>query len=133
MGIVARYADEWNKSGGSPEVVAPSLNILQQRCAEVGRDFASIRKSVMVWMHIRERADDAMDVHGAIRVAAGFPPESDRGALAVPTTAGTIEQVADAVRAYEGIGVDELLLQMHEPYDLETLERLSELRAHLAR
>ena len=132
MGIVARHADEWNKSGGSPELVAQSLDVLRERCAEVGRDFATIKKSVMVWMHIRDRAEDAMDVHRAIRVAAGFPPTTDRGALSLPTTAGTVEEVADAIRAYESVGVDELLLQMHEPYDRATLERLPELRARLA-
>ena len=36
LAIVARHADEWNKSGGSPEVVAESLDILRERCAEVG-------------------------------------------------------------------------------------------------
>jgi alkanesulfonate monooxygenase SsuD/methylene tetrahydromethanopterin reductase-like flavin-dependent oxidoreductase (luciferase family) len=133
LGIVARHADEWNKSGGSPEGVAESLDILRERCAEVGRDYASIKKSVMVWMHIRDREGDAMDVHRAIRVAAGFPPASDRGALALPTTAGTIEQVAAAVRTYEAVGVDELLVQMHEPYDFASMARLAELRAALAR
>jgi alkanesulfonate monooxygenase SsuD/methylene tetrahydromethanopterin reductase-like flavin-dependent oxidoreductase (luciferase family) len=67
-----------------------------------------------------------------IRVAAGFPPDSDRGALALPTTVGTVDDVAAAVRAYAAVGVDELLLQMHEPYDRETLERLPQLRALLA-
>jgi alkanesulfonate monooxygenase SsuD/methylene tetrahydromethanopterin reductase-like flavin-dependent oxidoreductase (luciferase family) len=132
LGIVARHADEWNKSGGSPEVVAQSLDVLQERCAEVGRDYRTIKKSVMVWMHIRDGAEDAMDVHRAIRVAAGFPPTTDRGVLSLPTTAGTIEQVAGAIRAYQSVGIDELLLQMHEPFDLETLRRLPELRAHLA-
>src|SRR4051794_37932777 len=132
MGIVARHADEWNKSGGAPEQIAESLAVLRERCAEAGRDFGSIRKSVMVWMHIRERSEDAFETHRAIRVAAGFPPDSDRGALALPTTVGTVEDVAAAVRAYAAIGVDELLLQMHEPYDRETLERLPQLRALLA-
>ena len=131
LGIVARHADEWNKSGGSPELVAQSLDVLQERCAEVGRDFATIKKSVMVWMHIRDRAEDALEAHRAIRVAAGFPQASDRGALALPTTVGTVEDVADAVRAYQRVGVDELMVQMHEPYDLESIERLREVRAAL--
>ena len=132
MRMVARYADEWNKSWGSPEVVAESLAVLRQRCDEVGRDFESIKKSVMVWMHIRERPEDAVAAHNAIRAAAGMPVTSERGATAiVPGAIGTIEQVAEAVGAYEAVGVDELLIQMHEPYDFETLERLEELRAAL--
>jgi alkanesulfonate monooxygenase SsuD/methylene tetrahydromethanopterin reductase-like flavin-dependent oxidoreductase (luciferase family) len=130
MRIVARHADEWNKSGGSPEAVAESLAVLRQRCDEVGRDYETIKKSVMVWLHIRDTTREAAATHNAIRVAAGMPRASDRGALAVVAGAiGTIESVADTVRAYAAVGVDELLIQMHEPYDLETLARLPELRA----
>ena len=94
MGIVARHADEWNKSWGSPEVVAESLAVLRERCAEVGRDYASIKKTVMVWLHIRERPEDAMAAHKAIRVAAGMPVTSERGATAVvPGAIGTIDAV----------------------------------------
>ncbi len=132
MGIVARHADEWNKSWGTPEVVAESLAVLRERCAEVGRDYASIKKTVMVWMHIREQREDAVAAHKAIRVAAGMPVTSERGATAVvPGAIGTMAQVAEAIRAYEAVGVDELLIQMHEPYDFATLERLPELRAAL--
>jgi len=130
MGIVARHADEWNKSGGSPEVVAESLAHLRARCDELGRDYDSIKKTAMVWLHLRDSREDATAAHNAIRMAAGLPVASDRGAAAlVPGAIGTVEQVAEAVRAYEAVGVDELLIQMHEPYDFETLERLAELRA----
>jgi alkanesulfonate monooxygenase SsuD/methylene tetrahydromethanopterin reductase-like flavin-dependent oxidoreductase (luciferase family) len=131
--ITARHADEWNKSWGSPEVVAESLAILRERCDEVGRDYDSIRKTVMAWIHLRDHREDAMAAHNAIRVAAGMPTSTERGAQSiVPFTIGTIDQVADAVRAYEAVGVDELLIQMHEPYDFETLARLPALRARLA-
>jgi alkanesulfonate monooxygenase SsuD/methylene tetrahydromethanopterin reductase-like flavin-dependent oxidoreductase (luciferase family) len=86
----------------------------------------------MVWLHIRDQTDEAIATHNSIRVAAGMPATSERGALAVvPGAIGTVESVADAVRAYQAIGVDELLIQMHEPYDFETLTRLPDLRAAL--
>ncbi len=44
----ARYADVWNASGGSPEEVAEVSAVLDQRCAEIGRDPAGIRRSVQV-------------------------------------------------------------------------------------
>jgi alkanesulfonate monooxygenase SsuD/methylene tetrahydromethanopterin reductase-like flavin-dependent oxidoreductase (luciferase family) len=100
------------------------------RCDEVGRDYDTIKKSVMVWLHIRDQPHEAVAIHNSIRVAAGMPATSERGALAVvPGAIGTIESVVEAVRAYGAIGVDELLIQMHEPYDFETLTRLPELRA----
>ena len=131
MRMVARYADEWNKSWGTPEVVAESIAVLRQRCPEVGRDFGSIRKSVMVWIHLRDRREDAVDAHRAVRAAAGFPVEDNGFAPVAPMTVGTVEEVAEAVRAYENVGVDELLVQMHEPYDFASMERLGELRARL--
>jgi len=132
MGIVARHADRWNKSWGDPEVVAQSLDVLRQRCAEVGRDFRSIEKSVMIWAHVRDRTQDAVAAHRAVRLAMNLAPTDEDGKPVVPLTAGTVEEVAHAVRAYEKVGVDELMLQMHEPFDYETMERLGELRAVLA-
>lgn len=46
--ITAEYADVWNAAGGSPEQVAESSAILDRHCADVGRDPATIRRSVQV-------------------------------------------------------------------------------------
>jgi len=44
--ITARYADVWNAAWGSPDEVAEVSAVLDQRCAEIGRDPAEIRRSV---------------------------------------------------------------------------------------
>jgi F420-dependent oxidoreductase-like protein len=44
--LAAQYADVWNAAGGSPEEVAASSRILDQHCADVGRDPSEIRRSV---------------------------------------------------------------------------------------
>jgi F420-dependent oxidoreductase-like protein len=44
--IAARYADVWNAAGGSAEEVAEVSAVLDQRCAEIARDPAQIRRSV---------------------------------------------------------------------------------------
>lgn len=46
--ITARYADVWNAAGGSPGEVAEVSAVLDQRCAEIGRDPAQIRRSVQL-------------------------------------------------------------------------------------
>ena len=46
--ITAQYADVWNAAGGSPEDVAASSAILDEHCADVGRDLRQIRRSVQV-------------------------------------------------------------------------------------
>lgn len=45
--LVARHADWWN-SGAAPDVYARKLTVLQQHCADVGRDFNSIVKTVQI-------------------------------------------------------------------------------------
>jgi len=46
--ITALYADVWNAAGGSPEQVAASSAILDQHCADVGRNPGQIRRSVQI-------------------------------------------------------------------------------------
>ena len=45
--LVARYADWWNV-GGTPATYARKLEVLRQRCEEVGRDFDTIVKTVQI-------------------------------------------------------------------------------------
>jgi alkanesulfonate monooxygenase SsuD/methylene tetrahydromethanopterin reductase-like flavin-dependent oxidoreductase (luciferase family) len=44
--IVARYADEWNLSGGSPDDFRRKSAIIDGYCREIGRDPDSIERSV---------------------------------------------------------------------------------------
>jgi F420-dependent oxidoreductase-like protein len=47
--LAARYADELNLDGLSPDEVRDALPIIQSRCEEIGRDPASLRVSVHAW------------------------------------------------------------------------------------
>ncbi len=48
--VAAKYADVWNPSGGGgdPDEAARLSGVLDERCAEVGRDPAAIRRSVQL-------------------------------------------------------------------------------------
>ena len=46
--IAARFADQWNLPGGTPEVLAHKIEVLHEHCADVGRDPAEIEVSVQV-------------------------------------------------------------------------------------
>ena len=46
--IAARYADVWNAAGGTPAEFAAASAILDQHCADVGRDRAAIARSVQL-------------------------------------------------------------------------------------
>jgi F420-dependent oxidoreductase-like protein len=57
--ITARYADVWNAAGGSPSEVAEASAVLDQRCDEIGRDPAQIRRSVQ--MRVAEANDELLE------------------------------------------------------------------------
>ncbi len=66
--ITARYADLWNAAGGgSPEEVAEVSAVLDQRCAEIGRDPAQIRRSVQV--RVAEANDELLELARSYRAA----------------------------------------------------------------
>ena len=56
--MVARYADVWNASGGEPAAVAEASEILDRRCADIGRDPARIRRSVQI--RVGDDADELL-------------------------------------------------------------------------
>jgi F420-dependent oxidoreductase-like protein len=63
--ITARYADVWNAAGGSPEEVAEVSAVLDQRCAEIGRDPAQIRRSVQ--LRVAEANDELLELAQSYR------------------------------------------------------------------
>ena len=48
--LAARYADELNVDGLTPEEVAEALPVIRSRCEEIDRDPATLPVSVHVWM-----------------------------------------------------------------------------------
>jgi alkanesulfonate monooxygenase SsuD/methylene tetrahydromethanopterin reductase-like flavin-dependent oxidoreductase (luciferase family) len=57
--LVARYADWWNIGAGKPATYARKLEVLHKHCEDVGRDFASIVKTVQIEMPPPEDAASA--------------------------------------------------------------------------
>ena len=128
--IAARHADLWN-GFGSPEQAAETLASLRERCAEVGRDYDSIERSVVAWGCIRDTAEEAQRVHRETRIANGIAVLHDDGSAIVPPCVGSTREVAAAVRAYAAAGMQELMWHFLAPFDFETIARLPEVRAAL--
>jgi alkanesulfonate monooxygenase SsuD/methylene tetrahydromethanopterin reductase-like flavin-dependent oxidoreductase (luciferase family) len=121
----ARYADAWN-TGGTPDELRAKDAILRERCAEVGRDPATIERTATVDVLIRDDAEEARRVWRAARRAQGT--HDDDGDL----FAGSPARIADALRPTIETGFRHLLVDVMPPYDAETIERLPEVRALLA-
>lgn len=127
----ARYADIWN-GFGTPERIAATSDLLRERCAEIGRPFEAIERTVTIHAVIRDDGpaahlawDETARAHGIVgRVAADG---SDRGL----SVGGSPRAVAASVAAYGALGVGEVIFVFRSPFDLETIERLGDLRAEL--
>jgi F420-dependent oxidoreductase-like protein len=56
--LVARYADACNLFASSPEEVAPKLDVLRSHCEAEGRDYDTIRKTVLCQGPVLDRDPD---------------------------------------------------------------------------
>jgi F420-dependent oxidoreductase-like protein len=93
MRIAAQYANEWNV-WGTPDVLKRKMTILDQHCAELGRDPKTIRRSAQALLVL----SDDPDV-----IAKGAVPGR-------PMIMGNVEQVQAIVGQYQEAGVDELII-----------------------
>lgn len=95
MGVVARHADEWNM-WGLADVIAERAAVLDQRCESIGRDPSDIKRSAQALVLLtddRTKADAFLEGTGG------------RAAIA-----GTTDDVADAVGAWQAVGLDEVIV-----------------------
>ena len=102
--IAARFADQWNIPGATPELLAHKIEVLHRHCADVGRDPAEIEVSVQV-----RAVSDAAAVAdtaaalveaGAQHVIVGFraPYDASRLEPIAHALADTLDLRADAAR-----------------------------------
>ncbi len=97
--LAARYADELNLDGMSPDEVRDALPTIRSRCEEIGRDPDSLDVSVHVWQGTPEwRAGG--DVRR--RLLAGYAE------LGVSRVIGLLRASADSPDALDGLAADAL-------------------------
>jgi len=123
--LVARWADQWN-AYSTPKTYAAKVARLDELCAEIGRDPGSILRSLNINAVVRPRAA-AAEAAWATYVAT-YDPQDDEERLAITGTAAT---VAERLRRYVALGVDEIVWVFRIPWDLETIEALPAIRTHL--
>jgi alkanesulfonate monooxygenase SsuD/methylene tetrahydromethanopterin reductase-like flavin-dependent oxidoreductase (luciferase family) len=97
--IAARWADQWNAPGATPDVLAHKIAVLHGHCAAVGRDPAAIEISVQVRSDGEPAAvaDEAAALveAGAQHVIVGFR---------APFDASRLEPIAHALAATVSAG-----------------------------
>ena len=66
---LARYGDQWNTSAASIDALEAKDDVLRERCAEIGRDPATIEKTVTVDLVIRDTRAAALDAYRGVMTA----------------------------------------------------------------
>jgi probable F420-dependent oxidoreductase len=109
--IAAAHADAWNAwftwYGNRPEGIAPLRQRVDEACAAVGRDPATLERTVAVLVQVRE---------GEIARRGGSEE-------AVQPLRGSSEELADALRRFAREGISHVQLVV-DPITVRSIERL---------
>ena len=123
--VVAERADAWNTSGPFDDV-QDALAALERHCEEIGRDIATIEKTVSFPIVLRDEAAAADARMHELMAANGVPPADFGSYLAETPTA-----VADVIRRHFDLGFETVIVRMPAPYDYETIDRMHEVAERL--
>lgn len=127
----ARHADLWN-GYGEPARIAETSEVLRERCAEIGRPFEAIERTVTMEVVIRASESDALRDYAVIEERHGIRGRiGSDGSAHDLSVAGPPEAVADYIRQYQALGIAEVIWIFRNPFDLETMGRLANVRAAL--
>jgi F420-dependent oxidoreductase-like protein len=117
--IVARYADEWNMTGATPDRFRAKSAVLDENCRAIGRNPAEIERSVMTAFLIGEN-EAALRKH-CEAVQQVIPRLARMDASEIPAAAGewgwlagTPDDLIASIRALSAAGVDRVMLQHHD-------------------
>lgn len=127
----ARYGELWN-GYGLPDRIAATSDVLRERCAEIGRPFETIERTVTAHVVIRDTEAAARAAWNEVAARHGLLGKigsdgADRDLMA----GGPPEVVARFLDGYRRIGLGEVMVVFRDPFDHETIERLGEVRAAL--
>jgi alkanesulfonate monooxygenase SsuD/methylene tetrahydromethanopterin reductase-like flavin-dependent oxidoreductase (luciferase family) len=127
--LAARYADEYNLSSAGPERARAAFADVDAACVAIGRDPATLARSVMAGVLIG-RDDAEMADRLAAAVETFGPDAEDRAWLDERLErwiTGTPEQAREAVRRFEAAGVERIMLQDMLPWDLDMIDVMGEV------
>ena len=128
--LVARYADEWNMTTGSVDLFRARSQRLAELCTELGRDAATIRRSVATGFLIGRNPAELRE--RSRRMQRLVPPLGDVPLDDVPGAAremgwvtGQPEEIAAALRPLAQAGADLAILGHYDLADVAALETIA--------
>jgi F420-dependent oxidoreductase-like protein len=118
--LVAQYGDACNIMD-SPEAARQKFAVLRQHCADVGRDYETINRTVTTAAII---ADTDAEARALIPPGSEFAFPGDLGSYGLIGTADTIKK---RIVAFEDAGVQELVIGFQDPTSVQQVTRFAEL------
>lgn len=118
LGIVARQADGWNAAYITPERFAELSAVLDQRCAEVGRDGSSIRRGINLTFDLATTTAAAERRKEELRAQWG--PMFDR--IAGGGLFGTPDEAIARVNEYVAAGATDVNIALRAPWNADALD-----------
>ena len=127
--VVARHADEWNCSYIGVDVFREKSQQLDANCEAIGRDPATLRRSLMIpFVIARDKKDIQTRIDAHRRMFSDLPKD-----LASWQQAGFIggpqQQVLDQMKVFEEAGISRFMLQHNDLDDTDSLALLGEVIA----
>jgi F420-dependent oxidoreductase-like protein len=124
--LVARFANEFNTVGGTPDEVRAKFGNVRRAADDVGRDPASLTTSLMTWFVLGRDEDEyrakVERARSFDRDAAPFDEYLDE--IEKDWIVGTPERAIERLRTYEDAGVQRIVMNHLLYDDLEMLELL---------
>ena len=121
MALVAKYASEWNCVNATPEVYAHKKAVLEKHCETIGRDPATIKRSMMVFGlmgptkqaldDVTRRFKDSSPANQSISIEEFQARSRERGMIV-----GQTEEVLDRLGQLAELGLGEVEFE-HLNYD----------------
>jgi F420-dependent oxidoreductase-like protein len=122
--LAARWADEYNLVSGAPADVVAPRDRLDAACESIGRDPASLRRSLMVNTlvgaddkELEARAGRLMAKNGESGDPAEYLANAEQDRLV-----GTPERILERLSAFAEAGIERVMLQHLAHADLESVE-----------
>src|SRR4051812_20522738 len=119
--ITMPHVDAWNvwysDTGNTPDGLEPLLRQVDEACREVGRDPAEVERTVAVYVQLPGGQGRVM---------------GDSRAAAIPPLKGSVDEIADGLRAFARIGIAEVQLVV-DPISLDSIDALAPVLDRLDR
>ena len=119
--LAARYADEYNVLGETPEACRERREALDRACEAENRDPATLSMSVMVGFVIGADEADLRERRARMAEWRG------RDEIRPDWLYGTLDQVRERIAEYEAAGVERIVFQHHLFRDLDAVALIGTL------